>query len=283
MKKRGRGKRHRVNGVCEIPTRKSRVLQERAKRHEKRQEEFFDQWQYLYDQCADTGSRVRLVSLREQFERQKRGVSEPAQVETEIALFMNRAGFSVAFLEESESRTADLECYFGSDRLFVEVTAIVPNPIARREGVVVWTQEADEELEDDHFHQDALVRRLQARMAEKAKQLSRYCAPVVLAITVPYLEWLDEARYVHEKIDLQRVAGTISTVLVSNPQLSAVFLTCWNIPATLARSNIRLSNAYWVARSEADVLLPRSRLLVINTLAAYPLGNKEVCALKSRL
>ena len=132
MKKRFRGKARVVDETGRNEY--IRVVQDQAKKQEKLREAFHVQWQALYAQCADPGSRARLDRLREQFERQKRGVSEPAQVEVETAMMMKQAGFTVAFLEESETRTADLECYLGIDRLFVEITAIVPNPSMRRMG-----------------------------------------------------------------------------------------------------------------------------------------------------
>lgn len=281
MKKRFRGK----GRVVEETSRDEyvRVAQEQAKKQEKLQEAFRVQWQELYAQCSDPGSQTRLDRLYEQFERQKRGVSEPAQVEVEIAMLMKHAGFTVAFLEESETRTADLECYLGADRLFVEVTAIVPNPSMRRTGEMPASLELEEDLSEDDLYQDVLVRRLMARMREKARQLQRYCAPVLLAVTLPPIEWLEEEKYGQEKIDLQRLAGLLSTVLASIPQLSAVLLTCWNISAQPARSNIRLANAYWVARSEAELVLPRIRLMVTNTMATYRLGEKEFDAIKSVL
>jgi len=257
-----------------------RTVKEQIKKQAKRRDVFHAQWQHLYDQCLDSESRTRLLGLREQFDRQKRGVSEPAQVEIEVALLMNEAGFSVAFLEESHIRTADLECYFGDDRLFVEITAIVPNPSSRRDAWTVVARADDEELLHDDLYQDVLVRRLIARMVEKSRQLNRYCAPVLLAITIPPMEWMEEEKYGQGKVDLQRLAGLLSTALVSIPQLSSVLVTCWNLSAKPVRSNIRLHNAAWVARSEAETILPRLRLLVTNTSGAYRLGEKEVAALK---
>ena len=284
MKKRFRGKGRVADETKrDKELRDWRAVQVHTKKQGKRQNAFQAQWLQLYDRCSDPGSRVRLIGLREQFERQKRGVSEPAQVEIEVALFMNQAGFSVAFLEESETRTADLECYLGKDRLFVEMTAIVPNPSVRRGVWMTAPPEVNEKQIEDDMHQDVFVRRLVARMAEKARQLSRYCAPVLLAVTVPPIEWLEEERYTQEKLDLQRLAGLLSTALTGIPQLSAVLLTCWNLSAKPAQSNIRLSNASWVARSEAEVVLPRIRLMVTNTAATYHLGGKEVVALKSVL
>ena len=223
---------------------------------------------------------MRLVGLREQFERQKRGVSEPAQVEIEIASLFMQAGFSVAFLEESATRTADLECYLGINRLFVEITAILPNLSARsstRAGVLF---EEEDRFMEGHIHQEIFLRRLLARMAEKAKQLSRYCAPVVLAVTVPNdFEWEGDKPRDHE-LDLQSFAGILATALAGVPQLSGVLLTCWNVAARPPRSNIRLSQAHWVTRSGTDSAFPRIRLLVINAFATYALDEKEIQALK---
>ena len=281
MKKRFKGK-GRVADETKRDTelRNWRAVQAQTKKQGKRRDAFQLQWQQLYDHCADPASRVRLIGLREQFDRQKHGVSEPAHVEVEVALLMNHAGFSVAFLEESEVRTADLECYLGDERLFVEVTAIVPTPSVRR---VTASHHADGALLEDDMYQDVFVRRLISRMAEKSRQLNRYCAPVLLAVTVPFTEWLEEERYAQDKVDLQRLGGLLSTALTGIPQLSAVLMTCWNFSAKPARSNIRLSNASWVARSEEELRLPRIRLLVINPSATYALGEKEVVALKSVL
>ena len=88
---------------------------------------------------------------------------------------------------------------------------------------------------------------------------------------------------IQEELDLQRVAGIMSTALATLPQLSGVVLTCWNIPAKPSRSNVRLSQAQWVTRSGVDVTLPRIRLLVINPFAAYALNDGEIQALKSIL
>ena len=88
--------------------------------------EFDSQWRHLNRTCGDPASRARLSWLREQFVRHRRGVSDAAQAEVDLASLFLRAGFSVSFLPESWVRTADLECYLGHDRLFVEVTVIVP-------------------------------------------------------------------------------------------------------------------------------------------------------------
>ena len=132
-----------------------------------------------------------MTGLLEQFERHRRGVSEPAQVEVEIASFMIKAGFSVTFLQESESRTADLECWLGTDRVFVEITAIVPSPTPRLTGIPRSVPNHEEQFWEGDIRQEAFVRRLLARMAEKSRQLNRYCAPVILAVTVPHDEFVE--------------------------------------------------------------------------------------------
>ena len=259
------------------------VFHARVKKRQKRVQEFQDQWRRLNALCPDQESQTRLTGLLEQFERHRRGVSEPAQVEVEIASFMIKAGFSVAFLQESESRTADLECWLGADRVFVEITAIVPNLSPKLTGPRPPLHEAEEPFLEGDIRQEAFVRRLLARMAEKSRQLSRYCAPVMLAVTVPHDEFVKGEELMQEELDLQRLAGIMSTSLAGIPQLSGVLLTCWNIPAKPTRSNVRLSQAHWVTRSGSDVTLPRIRLLVINTFAAYGLEDKEVEAVKSIL
>ena len=265
------------------PHKETTLQQVRRKKLKKRIQEFDAQWQQLYDLCHDQESRTRLAELREQFERQKRGVSEPAQAEVEVAHSLTKGGFSIAFLQESDARTADLECWLDTNRLFVEITAIIPNPSARRPGRQGPGLDPADGFPAGDIRQEAFVRRLLARMAEKSRQLSRYCAPVLLAVTIPKDELLDGGAVLEEKLDLQRVAGMLTTTLAGIPQLSGVLLTCWNVPAEVSRSNVRLSQTHWVTRSGADVALPRIRLLVVNDFATYALSNREVQALKTTL
>ena len=259
------------------------IQQARKKKLKKRLQEFDAQWHQLYELCPDQESRSRLAELREQFERQKRGVSEPAQAEVEVAYALTQAGFSIAFLQESDARTADLECWLDTNRVFVEITAIIPNPSSRRSGRPGSETDAEGPFLDGDIRQEAFARRLLARLAEKSRQLSRYCAPVVLAVTVPNDELLEKEQLIEEKLDLQRLAAMLTTTLAGIPQLSGVLLTCWNLPAELSRSNVRISRAYWVTRSGADPTLPRIRLLVVNGFATYPLSGQEIRALKATL
>jgi hypothetical protein len=265
------------------PHKETTLQHARRKKLKKRLQEFDAQWHQLYDLCHDRESRTRLAELREQFERQQRGVSEPAQAEVEVAYSLTQAGFSIAFLQESEARTADLECWLDTNRLFVEITAIIPNPSTRRSGRPGPPLDRAERFPEGDILQEAFVRRLLARMAEKSRQLSRYCAPVLLAVTVPNDELLEGGPVVEEKLDLQRLAAMLTTTLSGIPQLSGVLLTCWNVPAELSRSNVRLSQTFWVTRSGADLALPRIRLLVVNAFATYALSGREIGALKATL
>ena len=228
-------------------------------------------------------SRARLVRLREQFERQKRGISESALAEVEIASLMVRGGYSIAFLPESNMRTADLECCLGIDRLFVEITVVAPTSSSQRIGLFPRSRETMEGPLENDVRLGVLMRRLMARMAEKARQLSRYCAPVVLAVTVPdQILWMDPKQREGE-LDLKRLAGVLVTSLVQVPQLSAVLLTLWNVRSRQSQSNIRLANVHCVERSLLGKGLSPIRLLAVNSFATYSLGGKEIQALQKAM
>ena len=245
--------------------------------------EFESQWQQLYDQCQDRGSRIRLMGLRDQFERRKSGVSESAAAEIELATMLVQAGFSISFLQESNARTADLECYLGLNRLFLEITVIVP-ATSRKD--FVWIESAQEgegmDLQNDHQTR-VLLHRLVARMAEKAKQLDRYCAPVVLAVTVPDQVHGMNRKLPEEQLDLQRLAGGLASVLPHVPQLSALLLTIWSAQPQESRANIRLSNIHYVTRSSPSTGVPRIRLLAVNSFAKYELGREEIQILQKAM
>ena len=245
--------------------------------------EFESQWQQLYDLCQDRGSRIRLMGLREQFERRKSGVSESAAAEIELATMLVHAGFSISFLQESKARTADLECYLGVNRLFFEITVIVPTTSHKD---FVWlksVQEGEGNESPEGHQQRVLLHRLVARMAEKAKQLDRYCAPVVLAVTVPDQVHRMNRKRPEERLDLQRLAGGLASVLPQVPQLSAVLLTIWRAQPQESRANIRLSNIHYVTRSSSSTGVPRIRLLAINSFAKYELCREEIQMLQKAM
>jgi len=236
--------------------------------------EFDSQWRHLNRTCGDPASRARLSWLREQFVRHRRGVSDAAQAEVDLASLFLRAGFSVSFLPESWVRTADLECYLGHDRLFVEVTVIVPTErrthnfsgrrlIGRYEG----------KTQEDDAVDKLLVKRIIARITEKARQLHYYCAPVILAITVPGQEKVVGSKSPKWVVDLRRLSGVLALTFPQVTQLSGVLLTFWDIQPLESKSNVRLNTINLVERASVGVLLPRVRLFASNPTARYPLPN----------
>ena len=120
----------------------------------------------LAESCQDRGSRQRLRWLAQQSLSPKHPVREAAKAEIELALWLVEVGFTVAFLPESKIPTADLECYWGEDRVFVEVTVIVGQRVVLKKGTFSHEQlDEDQEEWDD---EKVLGRRIVARIAEKA-------------------------------------------------------------------------------------------------------------------
>jgi hypothetical protein len=165
----------------------------------------------------------------------------------------------------------------------MEITVIVPfGPPLR-----LWPERESEEksstlLEGGGF-QSILLRRLIARMGEKAKQLNRYCAPVVLAVTIPELEPAGNSKTPGQELDLNRLVGALMTALPRMGPLSAVLLTFWHAQPCHTRSNIRLVHAYCVTRSTSTSEWPRMRVLMINPFATYGIGERETQALRAAL
>ena len=131
----------------------------------------------------------------------------------------------------------------------------------------------------------ALTNRLVARISQKARQLVGYCAPVVLAITVPHR---DGQRYglrngVGEELDLKQLVGTVTVMLRLVPQVSAVLISLWDVQPLPARSGVRLANVQVVQRSPQQTAYPRVRLLILNPAAWHPLGAPEVKAFRGFL
>lgn len=243
------------------------------------------QWTSLHRVCADRASRTRLARLLDRLGGNDRGALESALAELELATLLVRAGFSVRFLPESQSRTADLECSLGQDRFFVEVTAMVGSAHHPRPNSAVRHRTMLEDREGDGGGGLALINRLLARIAQKARQLVHYCAPVVLAITVPPRErrpgrWAGQAM---EELDLKRLAGAATVLLPLVRQVSAVLLSLWDIEPSAARSGVRLANVYAVERPARQTAYPRVRLLIVNPAAGYPLCGAEIETLKGLL
>lgn len=172
----------------------------------------------------------------------------------------------MGFLPESRARTADLECRLADDRFYVEVTVMVGSSGGRQ------TARRDQPLHDESDNGASgrlLVDRIVGRIARKARQLSDYCAPVVLAISLPYRD--DGV----EEVDLRQLAGTVTVLLPLLRQISAVLLSLWDVEPSPARSALRLANVRMVERPARQAGHPRARLLITNPAAHYPLSRGQ--------
>jgi len=234
------------------------------------------QWQALANVCHDGESQARLAMLLNHINRLPARQAAYAHAEIETAYFLAQAGFSIAFLEAKGGRTADLECYEGTHRFFVEVTVIQSTQGSTRKAMGVRLQPHQIFESSDEFFEQALVKRLLSRMAEKARQLERYCAPVMLAVSVPDLPWGKGRLQEIPPLDLQRLAALLIGVLVEVPQFSAVLLTLWKAPAQESRNPIRIRQVSWVTRPPGASQDPRIRLLATNPAARYRLTPTEV-------
>lgn len=82
-----------------------------------------------------------------------------------------------------------------------------------------------------------------AKISHKAKQLTEYRAPVVLAITVADRIRSDRqavCRQVREKVDIRRISGAVTTTLPLVQEISAVLLSLWDVEPAIEQSGIRL-------------------------------------------
>jgi len=238
-------------------------------------EKIIRQWQVLTKVCLDGESQSRLAGLLYHINRLSARQAASAHAEIETAYFLAQAGFSLAFLEATGGRTADLECYEGTHRFFVEVTVIQSTRGSLRKPRKVGQPHQIPESSDEFFEQ-ALVKRLLSRMAEKAKQLERYCAPVLLAVSIPDLPREKGRSHEIPPLDLQRLAAMLVGVLVEIPQFSAVLLTFWKAAAQESRNPIRIREVSWITRPVGDSRDPRIRLLATNPGARYRLTTREL-------
>lgn len=243
------------------------------------------QWAVLHQLCVDQASHLRLARLIDRLHSRHWGVQESALAELELATLLIRVGMSVRFLPESQARTADLECVLREERLFVEVTAMI--------GAAERTRGAGYlpvELNDDGNEQKAnpgavLISGILARIMQKAKQLSDYCAPVVLAVSVPRVQECGQRVRWRETVglDVKQLAGSASVLLPRLGHLSAVLLSLWDVEPLPAQSGVRLKNVYLVERSRQQAAHPRVRLLITNPSAGYPLSEEQRETLKQIL
>ena len=247
--------------------------------------ELEEQWTALHRLCTDRGSRSRLDRLIGRLTGIDRGAQESALAELELATLLVRAGFSVRFLPESQSRTADLECCLGQGRFLVEVTAMIGSTRRLLVDMATQVRQMDDVDVEDGEDGRALISRLVARISQKARQLVGYCAPVVLAITVPHRDGERNGLRdgVGEELDLKQLVGTVTVRLPLVPQVSAVLLSLWDVQPLPARSGVRLANVQVVQRSPQQTAYPRVRLLILNPAAWHPLGAPEVKAFRGLL
>lgn len=239
------------------------------------------QWSALHEICSDRASRNRLARLLARLTGTDRPALQSALAELELATLLVRAGFSVGFLPESQSRTADLECTLGQDRLFVEVTALVGSRSRPRGDSRAQKRKGDDGAEEEPDDGHVLISRLVSRISQKARQLVDYRAPVLLAMTVPRR---DPARdRGTDEVDLKRLAGTVTVMLMLVRHISAVLLSFWDVKPSPARSGVRLANAHLVERPSHQAAYPRVRLLIRNPAASYPLRESQLKALKGLL
>lgn len=235
-------------------------------------------WMSLHRLCGDRASRARLARLIDRLASADRGVQESALAELELATLLIRANASVSFLPESQARTADLECVVGQERLFVEVTAMVGQAFRRRS--LLPPARRDRGAAEGHEKDTAgkrLIDRVLARVAQKAKQLADYCAPVLLAVSVPRGD--SELRrgrgHEAEEVDLKLLAGAVTLLLSKLPHLSAVLLSLWEVEPMVSQSGVRLANVLMVERSRQQSAYPRVRALIINPWAGFPVSELQ--------
>ncbi|RMH06654.1 MAG: hypothetical protein D6704_06825 [Nitrospirae bacterium] len=241
---------------------------------------FARQWAYLCRLCSDAASRERLETLKRQFDQQKWGVSHAAQAEVELAELFAKAGYSLAFLPESSQPTADLECYAEGHRVFAEATVIMPKVgemwKAKRGSLQNLSSGSDVQVDEQ-----VLAKRIVARMQEKARQFSHYCAPVILSITIPEHPAPQEGSSL--LVDVGWLSGMMTMTLASMRQLSAVLLTLWDIQPRETRAAIRFRHVYCVERAGGSLRtsrdMPRIRLFIQNPSAIYPLEDTQSRAL----
>jgi len=245
---------------------------EEAQRLSRRIEESYTA---LRRHCVDHSSLLRLGRLLNRLAHRDPGVQESALAELELATQLIRVGTRVGFLPESQARTADLECHLGRDRFFVEVTAMVGSAERRRLPLRGLGDEGEQGKEEGRGV--ILVRRILARISQKAKQLADYCCPVVLSISIPRadLKGLRQSRREEISLDLKYLSGAVTLLLQTLPHLSAVLIALWDVVPLPAQAATRLANVEFVERTKHQKGYPRVRLLIENPSATAALTEQQ--------
>ena len=233
--------------------------------------------------CLTRAGRTRLLSLIGRMTGHDRGARESALTELELATLLIRAGFQVEILGESHAKSADLACRMGAGCIYVEVTALVGS--FRRPPPPFHARQRKLGAEESGAEHDLLLSRLSSRISQKAGQLDRYTAPVVLAASVPPSAPGERGfrRGQRWNLDLKQAAAGLTLLLTRLPRLSAVLVTLWDIEPLPARSTLRLANVHMVERSTQQAAYPRVRMLIANPSARYPLADVETAGLKRLL
>lgn len=242
--------------------------------------ELEDRWSMLHRHCADQSSHLRLGRLIHRLAHDDPGVQESALAELELATQLIRAGARVTFLPESQARTADLECQVGSDRFFVEVTAMVGSAERRRLPLRGIMADEDQGAEEDRGV--ILIHRILARIRQKAKQLADYCHPVLLNISIPRADLRSGKQSRREEIwlDLKALSGAVTVLLTRLPHISAVLMSLWDVHPLPSKAATRLANVELVERSKQQPTQPRVRILIHNPLASVWLSEPQQDALR---
>ena len=242
-----------------------------------------DHWMLLHRHCADHSSHLRLGRLLHRLNYHDPGVQESALAELELATQLIRGGIRVTFLPESQARTADLECHLGSGRFFVEVTAMVGSVERRRLPLRGVMNEEDPGEETDHGV--VLTHRILARIRQKAKQLTDYCDPVILSISIPRADLLGgrQGRREQIRVDLKALAGFVTVDLMKLRHLSAVLISLWDVEPLPSRGALRLANVELIERAKHQRTQPRVRMLIQNPDASAPLSESHDASIKQML
>jgi len=234
-----------------------------------------DRWTTLHRHCADQSSHLRLGRLVHRLTHYDYGVRESALAELELATQLIRVGARVTFLPESQARTADLECQLGRSRCYVEVTAMVGS--AERQRLPLRGLISDEALGDEEDRGVILIHRILARIRQKAKQLSDYCDPVVLGISIPRADLQGDQIRRHDSIrlDLKALAGSVTVLVTKLPHLSAVLISLWDVNPLPSKAGTRLANVEVIERPRHRRGYPRLRMLLQNPSASVPLSERQ--------
>ncbi len=242
-----------------------------------------DRWSTLHRHCDDQSSQLRLGRLVRRLTHYDYGVRESALAELELATQLIRAGVRVAFLPESQARTADLECRVGPERFFVEVTAMVGS--AERQRLPVRGLDLEVMIGEDEDRGVILTHRILARIRQKAKQLADYCDPVVLSISIPRADLRGEKHSRPEQIrlDVKALAGLVTVLLTKVATLSAVLISFWDVEPVPSKAGTRLANVELIERSKQQKTQPRVRMFIQNPSALARLSELHKALIRQTL